>query len=268
MGSIVSVSPFRCRMWAWHYRLDEAVNEETCKAEIQSFSEHGQLVPVLGRRLHLDPEYDIELVYGARRLFVARYLNQPLKVKLVKIADREGIIAMDIENRLRKDISPYERGLSYARWLRCGHFRCQEDIARALRVSASQVSRLLTLASLPTVVIDALGGVQEIRETWGPQLAPIMNDPGQCEALMATARSIASTPDRPRPADALRELLSASWGRKDRPVINEKIVRDEHGAALFRVKHKTDSVTLILPAERVSGRLLDSIQNAITGILA
>jgi hypothetical protein len=47
----VWVDPFRCRMWSLHDRMEEYLNEETCRAEIQSFLKNGQLIPVLGRRL-------------------------------------------------------------------------------------------------------------------------------------------------------------------------------------------------------------------------
>src|SRR5262245_58621032 len=126
MGAIISVSAFRVRMWDLHDRIDSQVNEQTCRAEIESTLRHGQLVPALGRRLCGDPDHDIELVYGARRLFVARHLNVPLLVELRDVSDREAIVAMDLENRVRRDLSPYERGMSFARWLRSGHFHAQE----------------------------------------------------------------------------------------------------------------------------------------------
>ena len=145
---VVVVSPFRCRMWALHDRIEDYLNEQTCREEIESFAKHGQLVPVLGRLLRGDPTHDIELIYGARRLFVARHLNSSLIVKLCEVSDRQALVAMDIENRQRQDISPYERGTSYARWLRTGHFKSQEEICRTLQISPAQVSRLLRIARL------------------------------------------------------------------------------------------------------------------------
>src|SRR5215472_14327187 len=62
------VSPFRCRMWSLHDRLEEHITEESCKAEIESFQSHGQVVPVIGRPVPEDPGYDFELIFGARRL--------------------------------------------------------------------------------------------------------------------------------------------------------------------------------------------------------
>src|SRR5882672_1260844 len=78
MRKVVSIDPFRCRLWQLHDRLPEEITAESCTAEIQSFTEYGQMIPVLGRPLRGDPHHEIELIYGARRLFVARQINQPL----------------------------------------------------------------------------------------------------------------------------------------------------------------------------------------------
>ena len=120
-----------------HDRLEDYVCEETCRGEIESTARHGQLIPALGRKIHGDPNYDIELIYGARRLFVARHLNKPLLVELRPLSDREAIVAMEIENRHRKDLSSYERGTSYARMLRTKQFKSQDDLARTLKVSGT-----------------------------------------------------------------------------------------------------------------------------------
>jgi hypothetical protein len=67
-------------MWSHHERLEEHITEESCRAEIDSHSKHGQLMPVLGRLLKADLWHEVELIYGARRLFVARHLKRPLLV--------------------------------------------------------------------------------------------------------------------------------------------------------------------------------------------
>src|SRR5690242_15233583 len=100
-----TVSPFRCRMWDLHDRLEGELDEAGCRDEIESMRKHGQLVPVLARALRGDPDYDFELIYGARRLWVARHLNRPVEVEVREMTDREAIIAMDVENRQRKDLS-------------------------------------------------------------------------------------------------------------------------------------------------------------------
>jgi ParB-like chromosome segregation protein Spo0J len=80
------------------------------------------------------------------RLFVVRHINKRLYVTIDdQITDQRAIVAMDIESRHWLDISAYERGLSYARWAREGYLKSQEELARTLKLSPSQVSRLLRL---------------------------------------------------------------------------------------------------------------------------
>src|SRR5581483_9588134 len=175
-SQIVSVNPLRCRMWDLHARLEHLITEATCRAEISSFSEHGQLIAALGRPVRDDPNYDIELVCGARRLFVARHLNVQLLVEVREMTDRDAIVAMDMENRQRQDVSPYERGLAFACCLRSGCFGSQDELARTLKISQSKVSRLLTLARWPSVVLNAFANPLEIREGWGPEMAAALQD--------------------------------------------------------------------------------------------
>jgi ParB family chromosome partitioning protein len=268
MKTIVSVDPFRCRMWELHDRLEHDIDENSCRSEIESFRRHGQLVPVLGRPLQGDPDFEVELIYGARRLFVSRHLNQPLRVEMRQVSNAEGIIAMDIENRHRRDISPYERGRSYLRWLRGGCFKSQDDIARALGVSASQVSRLLKLAQLPTVVIAAFRSPVDIYERWAFDLAAALEDPQRRAPTLARARAISALSSRPPGREIYRQLLAASLpGRKTRMRPHDDVIRCRDDRPLFRVRHHSNTVALMLPVERVSAQVLTLICAAVAGVL-
>lgn len=264
---IVAVNPFRCRMWPLHPRIDENITEKSCQAQIESIEKHGQLVPALGRRLGAGADHDLELIYGARRLFVARHLNQPLLVEVRDIADRDAIIAMDIENRLRQDISAYERALGYARWLREGYFQSQDEIARALQVSPPHVSRLLRLASLPLDIIDAFGSAVEVCEEWGVNLANLLKNPDQERKLVRAASRIASLSPRPSAADVYSQLCSAACADSCVRAADERIVKDEDGTALFRVKYRRDSIMLVLPLEMISKASLRAIELSVTRIM-
>jgi len=266
MVQIVSANPFRCRMWDHHDRLDYLVVEETCRAEIDSFATHGQLVPVLGRPLRGDPEYDLELIFGARRLFVARHLNLPLRVEVRDITDRDAIIAMDIENRQRRDISPYERGLSFARSLRAGHFESQEDLAKALKISQSQVSRLLKLARLPSVIVNAFGNPMEIREGWGPDLVGALHETRR-EATIARARALAAAAPRLSAVEIFQQLISASLvGRKVRPKARDEVVTGFDGKPLFRIRRQEKAIALLLPLESTSAEILEAVRDALRDV--
>lgn len=264
----VSVNPFRCRMWALHDRFAAHITEESCRAEIDSFERHGQLVPALGRTLHGDLDHEVELIYGSRRLFVARHINKPLLVELKEMTDREAVIAMDIENRQRADISPYERGISYARWLSSGHFSSQDDIARALRVSSSRVSRILRLARLPSVIVNAFGSPLDICETWGLSLIDALDDPRRRQHTVLKARAIGAITPRPPACEVYRALLAAAvHGRKPKAKTRDEVVKDGNGAPLFRISRRSSSVALLLPVENLSAKTMNNICHAVTNIL-
>lgn len=269
MKNIVSVNPFECRMWDLHDRIEANVNEESCKEEIESFLKHGQLIPALGRPLSKnDPTHRVELIYGARRLFVSRHLNIPLLVELRELTDREAIVAMDIENRHRCDISPYERGLSYTRWLRSGHFKAQEDVAKALRVSASQVSRLLKLAQMPSIVVDAFDSSASIREVWGLEIMQVLEDTGRRAATIRAARNLASLTPRLPAHQVYRQLISASvQGRRVRQPTHDEVVKDVTGRPLFRIRHQRSTVALVLPLEKLAPDVFAAVRNAVAAAL-
>ena len=268
MKSIVAVNPFDCRMWDMHDRLETQLTEETCKAEIESFVKHGQLIPALGRPLFQDPNHKIELIYGARRLFVARHINVPLLVELRDMPDREAIVAMDIENRQRTDISAYERGMSYARWLRSGHFGCQEDIARALRISPSQVSRLLRLAQLPAVIVNAFDSPASICEGWGLEIMETLEDAERRASTIRTARYLGTVSPRPQGREVYRQLVSAvNNGRRVRKQAHDEVVKDLAGRALYRIRQQTTSIAFVLPLNRVGPDVLEDLKQAVAGIM-
>src|ERR1700736_4470056 len=100
MDSIIAVDPLRCRVWHMHDRLDECINEESCKEEIKRIRANGQTVPAKGRPVKGDPDCEMEIICGARRRFIAIFLKIQLLVEVREYTDREAIIAMDAENRL------------------------------------------------------------------------------------------------------------------------------------------------------------------------
>jgi ParB family chromosome partitioning protein len=255
-------------VWPLHDRLPDQITEAHCAAEIQSFREYGQMIPALGRRLHGEPDHDIEIIYGVRRLFVARLLRQPLRVEVCDLTDRQAIIALDIENRQRQDLSPYERGLSYACWLRAGHFDSQGEMARALQVSTAHVSRLLRLARLPSIVVNAFGDGTQIREAWGLELSDALSNPARRQAVLRVARGIAAAEVRPLASEVFERLLRAGARlRAVRSAPRDVVIKNVDGLPLFRIRRQSSSVAYLLPLEGMSAAALERIEQAIRRIL-
>jgi ParB family chromosome partitioning protein len=227
---------------------------------------------VLGRPVRDDPGYDVEVICGVRRLFIARLLKVNLLVQMRELSDREAIISMHIENCLRKDLSPYERGLGYSRWLRGGHFESQEEMAAVLRVSPSQVSRLLKLARLPSVIVSAFRDTTNIRESWAAKLTEVLEDPVRKQPAIRAARAIAASSSPLLPKEVYRRLLASAaptspGGRKVAPSIRDLVIEDDNGLPLFRIRHQQGAIALLLPADRTSAQTLAAIQHAVARIL-
>ncbi|HEY6924002.1 MAG TPA: ParB/RepB/Spo0J family partition protein [Steroidobacteraceae bacterium] len=259
MSQIVSVRPFRCRVWNEHERSQEYLSEETCRTEIESFHSHGQLVPALGRPLYDDPEHDVEIVCGTRRLFVARHLNVLLKVELRALSDREAAVALDIENRQRRNVSAYERGCSYQSWLRANYFSSQDELAKALSVSPAQVSRLMKMAQIPPVIINAFENPADICESWGAQLYNVWRSPERRRLVVRRARALSRQSLRPPAEKVFQELVSGpNRARRGGKKIRDEVVCDARGAPMFRIRYRRRIIAVILPTETVSpGRIQD-----------
>lgn len=272
MANVIAVDPFRCRMWQGHARLERGVNYRSCRAEIDSVVAHGQQLPVLARPLKDDGRHDFELVYGARRLFVARHLKVPLLLEVRELNDREAVIALDIENRQRKQLSPYEHGRSYQMWLNNGIFPSQHALARAINVSPSQVSRLINLAQLPSVLVNAFASPLDICESWGRDLLELWADPHKKRVLIAAARSISSDPVR-RPAVAVfKRLMAAARDASERGLDlrasgRDELIKGKDGSPLFRVSQRRSDTVLLLPAHLVSVKIISEIKLELTQIL-
>jgi len=256
-------------MWAYHERLEDYITEETCRVEIESCAKHGQLIPVLGRPLRNDPSYEVELIFGARRLFVARHLNIPLVVELREMTDKEAVIAMEIENHHRAATSPYERGLTFARWLRENLFESQDDIARALNISKSQVSRYLRVTKLPSVILGAFESPCQICESWGLDLMNLWEDPQRQRALARRARTIRGDTNRPSARDVYRMLVDSSITprRRASKLVYDEIVRAPGGAPLFHIRHHHDSIAILLPLRLISKKSLQHIKSVLAEVL-
>ena len=254
-------------MWEQHGRMEEYITEVSCKDEIQSMQEHGQIVPAIGRRLPSGSTHDVEIICGARRLFAARHLNIEIAVEMRELNDREGIVLFDIENRQRRDWSAYERGRSFAGWLSAGHFESQEVLARSLRISASQVSRLLKIAKLPAVVVAAFAEPAQICEMWGIELYDACENPKSRSRIIERARVLTARTTVLSAREIFDQLRLDGRSRGPRQNHRQEIVLGRYGQALFRIKHQDASVSVTIAKQHMPPAALDRIKEAIAEIL-
>jgi ParB family transcriptional regulator, chromosome partitioning protein len=269
---LVWANPNRCRAWDKHDNLDDAVGETIGLKQIASAAAHLQVVPVVGRNIINDPHYDFELICSSRRLFVARHLSAPLLVDVRNLTDRDAATLIDIDNRHAADVSAYERGLSYERWLHCGLFKTQQELSEAFKVSAAQVSRLIQLARVPRVILSAFTSPADVRETWAANLHAIWHDPRTRPAAAARARLLAARPVR-LPASIVYEQLVRSgepfrrMARGPASCGRDEVILAGDGARLFRIRHLRTAVAFVVPIAHVSSQSLSRIQALMSTVL-
>lgn len=257
------VKPSQCRLWTLHARSEEHLCKDSCADLAESVRKHGQRHPVLGRKIATRDGAEFEIIYGARRLFVARELEIDLLMEVREIDDRCALIEMDLENRAREDISPYERGQNYARWLRAGHFKNQAELARELGISETRVSRLLRYAELPAAVTGAFHSVHDIREEWAVVLANACRDNKVRQDIVRRARERAASNDF-SPQRTYDTLLNGSRAAyKER----SEVVKSSKGEPLFRVASRSNTFHLILPRAKVAPATLRRITQELSAIL-
>lgn len=118
---ILSLDPRICRRWQYYDRFPEWFSYEHCSDIISDFRNgKEQEIPGIVRVLENDPEgFKYEVVFGGRRHFSAFFVTEEtgkefsFKATVRDISDQEAARLMDLENRKRKDISDFERCVSY-----------------------------------------------------------------------------------------------------------------------------------------------------------
>lgn len=266
-GSFVTVDPFRCRVWDLNDRIEEYVTATSCQAEIDSFERDGQLVPVVGRPLRGNPDFDVEIVCGARRLFIARHLRLPIRVELRKLTDQQSAVAVKTENSLRKQTSPYERGLWLAKLLRKGIYQSQDEMARHLQITPTQITRLLKFSELPAIVIGAFRTPHEILESWAVELHKALKDDRR-GLVIERSRALAGKLPRLPSGSAFEALLAP---RRPTAIstrrVAHRVIRSATGTTLLRVGHQRKEIVLRIPNALVDSSIEREVTQAVAAIL-
>ncbi|WP_165482808.1 ParB/RepB/Spo0J family partition protein [Legionella gresilensis] len=148
-GTEFLVDPLDCRPWRFHNRDTVWMNVEKCQDLISSIRKNGQKVPIFARKLENDLEgKNWEIIAGRRRWFACNYLKQKVRVKAVEASDRECAILMNLENKDRNDISEFEDAISYKQQLDASLFDSQDEMASALDLKKSKLSKMLSAAKI------------------------------------------------------------------------------------------------------------------------
>ena len=93
------INPGKCRLWEFHNRRYDLLDESRCRDLIEDIRSQGQKIPAIVREVHDGGDALYEVICGARRLWVAKYLNMPLLIEIKNLTDEESFRIADAENR-------------------------------------------------------------------------------------------------------------------------------------------------------------------------
>jgi ParB family chromosome partitioning protein len=206
-----------------------------------------------------------ELVYGHRRHRACLELGLPVRAVIEPMDDALLFAQMERENRGRKSLSAWEQGMMYRRALDEGLFASQRKLSEALGVDVALVSKSLSLARLPDLVVRAFATPLDIQFRWAQPLAEaVQKDPdgvvGRAKALLAAGG--------PRPArDVLAALLGAPAGvlngstpAAEQPPSERQERYGKAGAGARLTVHRDGRVTVEADSGALSGEQLQALR--------
>lgn len=192
--------------------------------------------PVVGS----DPKR-YEIVFGHRRHRACLNLGLPVACVVEELDDVRLFAEMDRENRERADLTPWEQGVMYRRALDAGLFPSLSRLASTIGVDRSLVSKAVTMASLPPVVIAAFSSPLDLQYRWAQLLsAALQKDPVGVEERAKKLAAMNPRPSAKAVVDALCGVTAEATAPKKESVITVGKKRvaalhtDSRGASFVR----------------------------------
>jgi ParB family chromosome partitioning protein len=202
------LDPQRVKPSKWanrHPSTFESADFEELKAEIAAAG--GNVQPIKVRPVG----DDYEIVFGHRRHRACLELGLSVAALIDQATDQELFLAMERENRGRKNLSAWEQGRMYRQALDDGLYPSFRRLADAVGVDVAQVSKAAALARLPQAVIDAFPTPLDIQYRWAQPLSDaLQRDP---DALIARAKQVKADSTIRLPTDVFNALLGTSANR-------------------------------------------------------
>jgi ParB family transcriptional regulator, chromosome partitioning protein len=232
---LLELDPKKIRATSFRNRHDRSLLAVDPKlAELrESIKAHGQETPIRVRPVSNALPFEFEIVSGHRRHAACLALDADSSDGFPVLATvdaqaqeaRELVLKMYRENEERYDLSPFEKGLMFARWLDAGVFKTQIELGQAVGLVESAVSKYVALAALPDVVLSAFGDERAIALRWGPVLSQALKS--NQTAVLKCAEQITQRQPAETPDVVLKALVAAGSGKKaqSRGTAREESVR-------------------------------------------
>ncbi|EQD56511.1 parB-like partition protein [mine drainage metagenome] len=248
----VKVDPARVRASRFADRhpaaFEDADFEDLCE-RIRYTGGNTQAAKV--RPIEGDADHDFEIASGHRRHAACLKLGLPFKTIIQPFTDEELVREMVEENIGRSDLTPFERGMHFAKLIQEGRFSSGRELAAKLTLAPSSVRRLLRYGEIDAKVIAAFHDPREIRTQWvEPMIKAYELDPVRIER---ECQAIASEEPHPRASDVFQRLTG---GAKSKAIIAS-------GEAIIARVRTINGCPAIILRKSAPQALLDEIRGVI-----
>lgn len=164
-------------------------DQEQYQDLVEAIRDRGQDTPVLVRP-HPEQDGRFMVVFGHRRVRVARQLGRKVRAVVKAIDDKTHVIAQGQENSARANLTFIERATFAKRLEDLGYER--EVISSALAANAAAVSKMISVTTrIPTAMIQKIGAAPAIgRERW-VELSLLIAKPSNTDKANALTTDIA-----------------------------------------------------------------------------
>ena len=143
-------------------RIQSLLDEMAIADIADSFKEHGQEYPAIGRKI----DGVISVAEGSRRRFAAITFKKPYLIWIGDLDDEQMLHLSDVGNQY-KGVSAYEKGKKYEKLLKAG---TQEEVANAAGISRRMLMKYINTARLPELLIKCLPSPNDLSANEGERL--------------------------------------------------------------------------------------------------
>jgi ParB family chromosome partitioning protein len=271
---LLPLDPKKIRATEFRNRHDLSLlaDDPKFKELIASLRAHGQETPIRVRPIRNAAPFEFEIVSGHRRHAACLTLDAETEggFRILAIVDakasetRDLVLKMYRENEERYDLSAFEKGRMFARWIEEGVFTEQQELAHHVHLDPATVSQYLAVAELPDEVLAAFGDPRKIRMRWMQALSAALKTsrPG----VLAIAARLAKQSPRPEPEAVLKELIAAGRTAKRGGGPEAETVK-MGGKSLYTISWKGSRVSLKF-GKQVERALVGEAQEAVKQFLS
>ncbi|RWI62990.1 plasmid partitioning protein RepB [Mesorhizobium sp.] len=209
-----------------------ADNEQEFKELLEAIRENGQNSPILVRP-HPKNAGRYMVVFGHRRVQVANALGRKVRAVVKEMEDREHVLTLGQENSARANVPFIERALFAADLARLRYDEDNATILKALSIDRTTLSKMLSVASLPAQVLEAIGEAKGVgRDRWY-ELKLLMDKPSNHNIASEAIKEdgFAALPSDSR-FDLLMRRLKSAVSKKRTPSGPQKRSWTPTGGAL------------------------------------